>query len=92
MKRKIFVNKFEQIKHDISECLPNGSKIHPLDAQSVIIVLPNAHNRKEILAACKKRVGETKASLIQPVSGYKETPDSVEVSLPSMKRFFPKKI
>jgi hypothetical protein len=78
------------IKDVIAACIPEGTEIVRLDAKCALLVLPRSENRKAVIAQCREKLGEKKATMVQAVNGYKDNGGSIEVALPQMKRFFPK--
>lgn len=79
------------IKDQITACIPENSEVVALDSKCVLLILPRGENRKEVMTKFREQLEDTKSSLVQPVNGYKENSNSIEVALPQMKRFFPKK-
>ncbi len=90
MKEGIFVNKYSTIKAELAECIPAMTQVFELDSKCALLILPRAQKRKDVMALCRKQLGEAKRDLIQVVNSYRESGDSIEITLPDMKRFFPK--
>jgi len=91
MENTIFINKYDRVSEKIADCIPDGSEITRLDGRCVLVALPRRQKRKAVLQACRERLGEQEKQLLQPVISCRESADSIEVALPELKRFFPKK-
>ena len=92
MKNSLFISKYTKIEDEISQCLPKESMFVDLDASSVLVKLPQSNNPKEVLKCCREALDEKKEMLIQPVISFTEKSDSLEVTIPEMKRFFQKQL
>jgi len=90
MKNIIFINKYIKIKDEISKCIPEDSMFIHLDSSSVLVKLSPAFKRKEVISCCRNALGQKKETLIQPVNDFVEKSDTIELTIPNMKRFFNK--
>lgn len=90
MQNLIFINKYDKLKKKITACIPEDSAVIRLDERCVLVSLPRRQKRKEVLASCRERLDEEQGLLLQPLIGYKESNERIEVALPGITRFFPK--
>ncbi len=49
MKHKIFINKYNSIKNEIFECIPEDAKLLKLDRECVLVTLPKSSQKKKRL-------------------------------------------
>jgi len=90
MNNTILIKKYTQIKDEISDCIPEGSRLNDLDGKSVLVTIPSRAEKIEALKCCRDAVGGTKEVLIQPVIHYTETNKGFEVTVPEMRLFLSK--
>ncbi|MFT7878946.1 MAG: hypothetical protein ABXS91_01015 [Sulfurimonas sp.] len=91
MKHVILIKKYQEMKDEIADCIPEGSTLKDLDGNSVLVQTPDRAKKKEALRCCRNAVGNTKEVLIQPVIHYTETNRGFELTVPEMRIFLSKK-